>query len=469
MPQFESMVLPPRLPLVITTGNRGRSFTKDSRLVNCYIETDDQGELWVYKRSGTLEFESQGASTGRGIFYWQGDVYSIFAGTLYRNGVSVGTGLDQTNGTYRFSSILGGTPKLVLGNGVKTYAYSVAGGLTADLNSIDPDFPALAVKGIVYLNGATYVMDATGQIWGSAINSVDTAGSWSALNFIAAQAEPDPGVYLAKQLVYVIAMGGWTTEVFFDAGNPSGSPLGNVSGSLIKYGCATAESVQEIDDRLFWISATKSGAVQISMMDQLNHQVISTDPIDRLIQSSTLADVSSFQLKIDGHSFYMVTLRDINLTLVYDINEGEFHQITDTNSNYFKMMYYTYDSSHRHILQHETDGKLYYANPSYKNDNASKITVDIYTPGFDANTRRGKTLSFMSFVGDQEPGSILYVRSSDDDYQTWNNFRQVDLSLPLPYITDEGTFTKRAYHFRHTADTSLRLQAVEVQYDIGTL
>lgn len=469
MPQFESMTLPPRLPLVVTTGNRGRTFTKDSRLVNCYLETDKQGELWVYKRPGTLEFESQGASIARGIYHWRGDVYSIFAGTLYRNGVSVGTGLSQLNGVYRFSSILGGTPKLVLGNGLKTYAYSVAGGLTSDFNTIDPDFPATCVKGIVYLNGATYVMDANGQIWGSAINSVDTAGSWTALNFIAAQAEPDAGVFLAKQLVYVIAFGEWSTEVFFDAGNATGSPLGVVSGSKLSYGCATAESVQEIDDRLFWISSSKTAAVQVSMMDQLNHEVISTDAIDRLIQGSTLADVSSTQLKINGHSFYIITLRDIDLTLVYDINEGEWHQWTDTNSNYFKMMYYTYDSSKRHIFQHETDGKLYYANATYYTDNTSKITVDIYTPNFDASTRRRKQLGQMLFIGDQESGSILYVRSSDDDYQTWNNFRTVDLSEPDPMLIDEGTFTKRAYHFRHTAATALRMQAVEVQYDVGVL
>lgn len=469
MPQADSMVLPPRLPLIVTTRNRGRTFNKDSRLVNCYLETDEQGELWVYKRPGTSQAASLGAAVGQGLFNWQGDVYSIFSGTLYRNGVSVGTGLDQIGGTYRFSSILGANPKMVFGNGQKTYAYSVAGGVTADLHTIDVDFPLTTVKGIVYLNGATYVMDSNAQIWGSAINSVDTAGSWSALNFIAAQAEPDQGVFLAKQLVYVIAMGQWTTEVFFDAGNATGSPLGNVQGSLVMYGCATAESVQEIDDRLFWISSTKSGAVQVSMMDQLNHQVISTDPIDRLLQSSTLADVASLRLKIDGHSFYIITLRDVSLTLVYDINEGEWHQWTDANSSYFKMTAYTYDSSKRHIFQGDTDGKLFYASSDYTNDANSTIVVDIYTPLFDANTSRRKTMSAMTFIGDQDVGSVLYVQSSENDYQNWNSYREVDLSQSVPMLINEGTFYRRAYHFRHRSNTKFRMQAVDVQYDLGTL
>lgn len=470
MPQAETMVLPPRLPLVITTGNRGRSYTKDSRLVNCYIEVDKQGELWVRKRPGIADAMTLGAAaTGRGLFNWEGDVYAILAGTLYRNGVSVATGLEQTGGTYRFSSIKGATPKLVLGNGQKTYAYTVAGGLTSDLHTIDVDFPLVTVKGIVYLNGATYVMDTTGQIWGSAINSVSNAGDWTALNFITAQAEPDQGVYLAKQLVYVIAMGQWSTEVFFDAGNPSGSPLGVVQGSQITFGCATAESVQDVDGQLFWISSSRTAAVQVSTMSQLNHQVISTDPIDRLLQNSDLTNVSSAQLKIDGHSFYILNLRDTDTTLVYDIAEDEWHQWTDANSEYFKMMAYTYDSSHRHIFQHETNGKLYYASSAYKNDDTAPIVLDIYTPPFDASTRRRKMLSMLNFVGDQESGSLLYVRSSDDDYRTWCNFRTVDLSAVSPNLTDEGTFVKRAYHFRHKANTDFRMQAVEVQYDIGTL
>ena len=103
MPQIESMVLPPRLPLVVTTANRGRSFTKDSRLVNCFLETNKQGELWVYKRPGTVTGVTL-SGVGRGINYWRGNVYSVFGNSLFRDGVVVGTLLDTAGGTYRFSS-----------------------------------------------------------------------------------------------------------------------------------------------------------------------------------------------------------------------------------------------------------------------------------------------------------------------------------------------------------------------------
>lgn len=571
--QYPSVSQPPRLPLVVITGNRASSYNKDARLVNCYIETDDQGELWIFKRPGTLLWKDTPDGIAQGSYQWNGNVYSLCNGTLYRDGVAVptGTGLDTSGGSYRFSQTLGALPKLIFGNGNKTYTYSgpsvritsvstsnIGGTLAADnyyykvtaltplgevmsinemsvttigatssntinwnpiasatgyriyrgttadgeslyysvgvvttfvdtgaagtagtpptfgtvspdLHSIDVDFPLSCVKGIVYLNGANYVMDSYGQIWGSVINSVDQAGDWSAIDFIAAQIEPDDGVYLAKQLVYVVAFGQWSTEVFFDAGNPTGSPLGPVQGSKISYGCASAESVQEIDDRLFWISSTKSAGIQVSMLDQLNHQIISTKPVDRLIQASNLNQVMSLQLKTDGHSFYILTLKDINVTLAYDISENLWHQWTDTNGDYFPFESYTYSADHHHVLQHDSNGGLYYADVDYFNDNGSQIIVDIYTPNFDGNTRRRKHLKVMTFIGDQESGSVLDVRCSDDDYSTWTNFRRVNLSLKNPSLIDCGTFTKRAYHFRHRSNTRLRLQAVEVQYDIGSL
>lgn len=469
MPQMESVIVPPRLPLVVMTANRARSFNKDARLVNCYLEIDENQELWVRKRPGISLFSSSPPGLGQGSFHWRDDVYFILNGTLYRNGVTVGSGLDQTGGTYQFSSNLGATPKMIFGNGIKTYAYSVAGGITADLHTIDVDFPIVTVKGIQYLNGATYVMTPNGEIWGSKVNSVDAPDSWSAINFIASQIEPDNGVFLAKQLVYLIAFGVWSTEVFFDAGNPTGSPLGPVQGSKISYGCATGESVQSIDDRLFWISSTQSAAIQISMLDQLNHQVISTEPIDRLLQASNLQQVQSFRLKVDGHSFYCITLRDRNLTLAYDIAENQWWQWTDANGNYFPMMSYTYDAQHRHILQHESNGNLYYAHPEYYNDDGERINCDIYTPTFDANTRRKKQLNVMKFIGDQTSGSKLQVRYSEDDYKSWSNFRYVDLSDPNPMLVNCGTFRRRAYNFRHSSNTDFRMQAIDVQYDLGTL
>src|ERR1035437_10634739 len=59
----------------------------------------------------------------------------------------------------------------------------------------DVNYPATTVRGLVYLEGVFYVMDTLGKIYGSATNEFTT---WSALNVINAQSEPDGGACLNK-------------------------------------------------------------------------------------------------------------------------------------------------------------------------------------------------------------------------------------------------------------------------------
>lgn len=470
-PQFQSMQLPQRLPLVISTSNRNSDTDKDARLVNCYVETDqEQGRLFIYKRPGfqsaSIVADSQ---VGQGSFNWEGDVYTIFNGKLYRNGTQVGTGMDVPGGKYKFSSILGATPKLLMNNGNQGYAYDTLGGLSANLHSINASYPETTVKGWAYLNGAEYVMNPQAVIWGSDPNDVTTPGAWDALNFISAQSEPDNGVAMDRQLVYVVAFNEWSTEVFFDAGNPTGSPLGPVEGSRLSYGCAQADSVQRIDDCLFWLSVNQTSSNQVAMMQQLQMRIISTKPIDKLIAGADLTHVLSWQVKFDGHSFYVITLKDINLTLAYDIVENRWCQWVDVNGNYLPYVDSTYDQLGRLIIQHESNGRLYFFSSEFQSDTTDPIVMDIFTPTFDAGTRRRKQLGMMQFVCDKLNGSNLYVRYSDDDYQTWSNWRVADLGQDLPYLPHCGTFTRRAWNFQHRQNLPFRMEAVELQYDVGTL
>ena len=479
MPQFMTMAIPTRLPLVVDTSNRDGSTSKDARLVNCFTEVNQQQGVQIYKRPGTLQQAVVSTnSPGLGIWTWNNNVYSIFnvgaSASMFKNGVQVATGMNNT-APYTFSSVVGSTPKMVLQNGPAGYAYSDGTGLSATLNSINNVYPAYNVPGLVYLDGYMYVMQhlqgtsvTPAVIWESNLNSVDVAGDWNALNFITAQIEPDPGVFLAKQLVYVIAGKQWSTEVFYDAGNASGSSLAPVQEAKQPYGCANAYSLQSINDSLLWLSQNQSASLQVVMMQNLRLAVVSTPAIERLLQNASLTTVRSLQMKINGHNFYILNLISANLTLVYDIAQNQWSQWTDENGNYFPFVGSTYDGSGNHILQHVSNGALYYANSTYLTDNNLPISVDIYTPIFDAGTRRRKQMNYMQFIADQVPAQ-LQVRVSDDDYQTWSNARNVDLSHKIAFLSNCGSFTKRAFHLNHTANTEFRISAVEMQFDIGTL
>jgi len=75
----------------------------------------------------------------------------------------------------------------------------------------------------------------------------------------------------------------------------------------------------------------------------------------------------------------------------------------------------------------------------------------------------------MFFHADQTPGNEFLIRSSDDDYQHWTNFRRVKLANKRPMLTNCGSFTKRAHHLRHLMNLPLRIRIVDLQLDLGTL
>jgi hypothetical protein len=125
-----------------------------------------------------------------------------------------------------------------------------------------------------------------------------------------------------------------------------------------------------------------------------------------------------------------------------------------------------------HFAQHISNGAVYPVDGDYSfpNDNGTLFPVDIYTPNYTAGTSRRKMVNMIYFDADQTDGSQLQCRYSDDDYQSWTNFRTVDLSVQKPRLDKEGTFvTKRAYHFRHMCNTTLRIRAMYPAIDIGTL
>ena len=462
----QTVDIPKRLPLVAAPGNRAEDTTKDGRLVNCYVEKLEDGSGYrVYKRPGTTRSSqpSGGAATGRGVWNWSGNFYSLFGNTAYKGASSIGT-IDTTNGAYKFAMTLGATPRLVMGNGIYGYTYD---GTATFAQIADVDFPAAFVKGWAYLDGTTYVMKANAEVRGS---DIEDPTSWALLNVIVARIEPDPGVALGKQLVYVIAFKQWTTEAFYDAANTTGSPLGTVQGAKVNKGCASADSVVDIGGALYFLAQNRESGVQVGCINGLKYEDISTKPIERLLQTADFTTVYAFGISIDGHAFYVVTMKNSNLTLAYDIDEKMWPQWTDASGNYFPFVSAATSTTGVTTLQHESDGYLYTMTTTTYGDNGSPIVSDIYLPQFDAGTKRSKTLSAMLFDADRVEGSVLKVRCNDGDYYTsqWTDFREVDLGASVPMLTDEGSFERRAYHFRHESLTPLGLKAVDLQIDIGT-
>lgn len=454
----------PRIPFAADPQNRDETTAKDARLVNAYVEKLKDGGYAVYRRPGLKSYVTL-SGQGRGAYTWQGDIYFIFGTTFYRQsgGVtsSVGTIAAGTS-MFRFSSTLGATPSLFLQDGTNCYSYTVAGGLVT-LSTV----PTPVVRGQVYLDGTTYVMQPSGAaIRGSGLNDLTT---WNSNNLILAQIESDNGVSLAKQMIYVVALKEYSVEIFYDAGNSVGSPLGAVQGSKLSVGCIDEATVQTAEGVLFWLGRTRAARVFPMQMENLQAHPIGTPAVDRLFQGLTYTSSYSWLFGLDGHLFYGITVPGANITLVYDSIEKQWSQWTDPSGNYFPIVSATTLNSTTAVLQHETNGKLYTISSTQYSDDGAVIPVDIYTPNIDLGTKVKKYLGKLDFVADQVQGSFLQVRVNDFDYNPsqWSSFRTVDLGQKYPSLIKCGTFRRRAWHFRHAVACPFRLMSAEMQVELG--
>ena len=196
-----------------------------------------------------------------------------------------------------------------------TYATNTANRYTVT-QITDADYPNNTTRGCAFLDGRFFVMNIAGEIYQSAL---ENAASWSALEFIGTQIEPDQGVYLAKHNNYLAALKQYSTEFFYDAANATGSILSPVQNAAFKVGCASDASVKEMAGTVVWMGQTKDGFGRgIFRLNGMAPEKISTPQIDKILYADSLAAVYSWSANVGSHLLYGLTLVTTGVTLVYD-------------------------------------------------------------------------------------------------------------------------------------------------------
>ena len=180
----------------------------------------------------------------------------------------------------------------------------------------DADYPSNTTRGCAFLDGRFFVMAMNGDIYQSAL---ENAASWSALEFIGTQIEPDSGVYLAKHNNYIAAFKNWSTEFFYDAANATGSILAPVQNAAFKIGVASDSSVKEMAGTVVFMGQTRDGFGRgIFRLNGMSPEKISTPQIDKILNADSLATVYSWSCNVGSHMLYGLTLVTTGVTLVYD-------------------------------------------------------------------------------------------------------------------------------------------------------
>lgn len=274
----------------------------------------------------------------------------------------------------------------------KGYIFTVASGVFEEITSVDADFTGGGK--VVFIDSYFVVNDpGTGQFYFSAGNDGRT---WDPLDVATAESGTDNIVALGVVKGELWLLGAETTEIWYNAANPTGSPFSARTGLEIQIGCGAADSVAKINDLLIWLD-NRGFIVQsaVSPFIRSNNSgydlnVISTDVLTaEFLSYSRRDDAIAMSFNDRGHLKYQITFPTAKKTWVYDYTTKLWHERTFYNSyaeehEHHLAQFYTQFAS-LHLMAGTRDGKIYLSSDDYYTDDGAPIYRIRTTPIFYDN------------------------------------------------------------------------------------
>ena len=384
-------------------------------------------------------------------------------GTLATGVVNVLGGVVQSITITNYGSGYVTTPACTI---TDTAGGSGAGALTSVvLNGFPAGTSALAA-GAVYIDGYTVVATKTGVIYSSDPNYPML---WNPLNTVAVESDPDLLVGIVRHFNYIVAFGVWSTEYFYDAANATGSPFLRQDAYKSEIGCADGNSVVQYEQGVIFVGQSKSNGKTVYILSGNMTPVAVSDPyIEKYLNADTNTKIQSFVFKVSGHTIYIMTLPNLNLTFAYDLTQSIWTQWTsyvDGSEQQYMAWTATQFGQYSYALD-DTLGLLYKIDVDTYTDNGSPIYWRVVTNNIDGGTRFRKYWKSGEVVGDKVAGT-MYLTHCDNDYVTFSTARTVQLDSTRSIIWQLGQSRYRAFQFLNTDNIPLRLSYYEVQVTTG--
>jgi len=242
-------------------------------------------------------------------------------------------------------------------------------------------------------------------------------------------------------------------------------------------GCAAGATVVNIDQSLLFVAKSSTGGRFVGMLQgDFNPKRISTQAIDEYLdqEGTDISAATAYFIRHAGHSLYVLNLpTTADKTFVYDLDELGWYEwssdVSATETHFTGIASDNIDGME--LILDEDNGRIYEFNAEIYQDNtpsAEDILYEVVTKKFDSTVRMNKFVNRLYPVGDVAPGTAtLNISWSDDDYQTFETNRPLDLSIPGNFITRCGFFQRRAWRLQYVANEPARLVALEGDQSTG--
>lgn len=390
-------------------------------------------------RSNLVEFA--------GSLYWVSGA-ELLKMTTAESVSSVGT-LNTNTG---FCYLAAGKTDLMVVDGGDGYSWDDASFATIS----DGDFPANPTY-CAYLDGFFLVLDAGTDEWMKSASEDPT--DWDPLEFATAEASPDDAVALVATYRDLYVIGTLTTQVYYNSGNPQ-FPFDLYANGVLEFGTPAPASVAKTGGNIFMLAQIEGGGVTVLRVNGFQGQRIADPDLAYTLSTmTTISDAEGYAYTEADQTFYVLTFPTEDLTLVYHVEQGQWHERSANNLGRHRSRGYGRFNG-RHYVGDYLNSKVYAFDPTKYTDDGQTIRrvrrgAALHKDGlqfevneFEVEFARGKGL-----VTGQGSDPQAMFRYSFDGGNTWS----MELWQPLGAI---GDFTRRAIWTRLGQMNDFRFELV---------
>ena len=300
-----------------------------ARVLNCYVEPapkdGTKGPAILRRGCGIREWVTLGDTASapiRSMVVMGGTLYAVCGTAVYAINSTADTVTELTGtipGSERLRVATNGSD-IVWVRPADNTAYECDGSTVAQIT--DGTFVGWTAADVTFLDGYfVFRRPNSQQIFNSGLNAV----TFNALDITSADGAPDNLVGLIAANRELILPGELSTELWFNAANPTGSPFSRSPSGFVETGCAAAYSVAKTSSAVFFLANDRT--VRMLGAGSPTPIKVSNFGIDSVLQRlPRVDDAFAMTYTLEGHEFYVLTFPFAGRTFVFDATVREWHE-----------------------------------------------------------------------------------------------------------------------------------------------
>jgi hypothetical protein len=440
-----------------------------------------------------------------GVIYWfvvttdgtTSRVYSSSDGVTFAAVNTLGV---NASTPVRFTEFIDATniKKLVLVTGQEGYVFTTN---AAGTQIVDADFPVPHVPFPVFIDGYIFLAkEGTGDIYNSDLND---PAVWTAGSFISSELYPDDIQALVKVDNYLLAIGSSGSEYFYDAANPTASPLARMEGSNLPFGTIFPNTVCANRNTVVFLANTNDGDMVYKVIEGTRATDLPASVIIRVLGghlssgTTTASKMRSFFLRQNGDLFYGLQFRAPiggggSEAVICNLKLGKWCRLGYESLDDVFPVSFTCPATSSNTKTYVVASRFFVATTTIAVGNmisgnanldrigseSSYITQTLVIPPQTFGTLNRKYMSRLGvyFYGTDSTAQPIYVAWSDQQsITTMTSDRPLEGTLNgsiantngYPFITQLGNFRSRMFKLHTTGQTKYRWLYLEVDINKG--